>query len=1075
MKFTPSVNIEQNTFDENQYIVTPNAKCVVGNIIDSYNSGIHSFNVIGSYGTGKSSFILALENNLLGKSSKLIQNHGQFGDLKRFHFLNVVGDYASLPKVIMNKLNPHNDSNQHANFFEELTKYYSEIEKKKGFLFIVIDEFGKVLEYAAKNNPERELYFFQKFAEFVNSPKHKIILLTTLHQNFNSYAKALTQEQRNEWIKVKGRFKEIVFNEPVEQLLYLASERLEKAVKPSKNTHFEELYELAIRSKFASSSIKYETASKLYPLDLFAAHALTLSIQRYGQNERSLFSFLEAKGENSVLKFQDSEYRTFSLSDVYDYAIYNFFTYLTEANADSMSWTAIRVALEKVEGFLDSEIVQSASRLVKTIGMLNLFGKAGISFDKEALINYAKYALAIANPVPVLEKLVQYKIVRFAVYKSQYILFEGTDINIEDEILKAAGIVPKTIDFVEKLKSNFNFRIESATAEYYKKGTPRYFEYQISDVPISLIPKDEVDGVINLIFNISSNTLSKVIEASKQCKEAILYVYFKNSDKIVDHLWQLDKLDFVLNSIIDDKDYVANREIKKLIDYEKEQLNNTVINSLYTYNENVAWVYKGEKEKINSQSSFKKVLSAICEDVYSSTPIFINELANKHKPSGAISTARVNYLKNLLENSAKELIGFEENKFPPEKTIYLSLLNKTGIHRQRGKSWILGQPQDESFQDLWEECERFLNSTKDKARKIGELIKVLKSRPFKLKQGFLNFWLPTYLIVKKNDYSLFDSEKRYLPVLNKEVLDLLQKSPAEFSIKAFNVEGVKLDLFQKYREAVNLNQDEDFSTRSLIETIRPFLIFYKRLNVYAKHTKKFNHSKTLKFRDILSKAVDPEKTFFEDLPRAMGFKETVLTDNAEVLKRYVEIIQTAIRDLRNCYSELIDRIENALIEALNLKSTEFKEYKLEIENRYKGIKNHLLTSQQRTFLNRILSPFEDRTLWLQSLAYVVLDKQLESILDEEEEYLIDNLVYLFNELFKYVELSEQNISKEDHFYRFEMISNAGKINPQVLRLNSKNEEKSKMIEQKINDLLSGDTEVDVYALLTVIKSKLNDE
>ena len=64
MKYTPSVNIAQTQFNEDSYIITQNARCVLGNIINSFNSGIHSFNIIGSYGTGKSSFILALEHSL---------------------------------------------------------------------------------------------------------------------------------------------------------------------------------------------------------------------------------------------------------------------------------------------------------------------------------------------------------------------------------------------------------------------------------------------------------------------------------------------------------------------------------------------------------------------------------------------------------------------------------------------------------------------------------------------------------------------------------------------------------------------------------------------------------------------------------------------------------------------------------------------------------------------------------------------------------------------------------------------------------------------------------------------------
>lgn len=52
MKYTPSINIAQTTFNPAGYIVTQNALGVIGNIVDSFNAGVHSFNIIGSYGTG---------------------------------------------------------------------------------------------------------------------------------------------------------------------------------------------------------------------------------------------------------------------------------------------------------------------------------------------------------------------------------------------------------------------------------------------------------------------------------------------------------------------------------------------------------------------------------------------------------------------------------------------------------------------------------------------------------------------------------------------------------------------------------------------------------------------------------------------------------------------------------------------------------------------------------------------------------------------------------------------------------------------------------------------------------------
>ena len=1060
MKYNLSINIEQSIFKPESYIVTPNALGVVGHIVDSFNTGIHSFNIIGSYGTGKSSFLLALEDSLVNNSHILLSNKGQFNGYSRFRFHKIVGDYAPLHRLLTEHLFPNATSE---NLFENLTKFFAKAEKRDEFVFIVIDEFGKLLEYAAKNNPEKELYVFQKFTEFMNSEKRNAILLTTLHQNFNSYAHTLSDSQRHEWNKVKGRFQEIVFNEPVEQLLYLAAKRIERVPRLILNKGFRAIYDLAQSTKFSSSSIGYDdTAVCLYPLDLFAAQALTLSIQRYGQNERTLFSFLEATGEGSLQSFKDGKHTTYSLADVYDYDIYNFYSFLSEINPDTAAWTGIRVALERVESLFDADIADNAIKLVKTIGMMNLFGNAGIRCSKKDLSLYAKNALGIEEPEVVIDLLTQYKIIRYAEYKSQYILFEGTDVNIEGELLKASGIVPRSKDIVDKLLENFDLPIEFANATYFRKGTPRYFEYIISDYPINRQPQNEIDGYINLVFN-ESLTLDKLKQETSKNEEAILYVYFKQTDEIIDHIWMLDKLAYVQN-IVDSTDKVAHRELNALINHERNLLNASVLDALFGYSQDIVWIYRGNEFSIDSKTSFNKFLSQICDEVYYSTPTYINEMVNKHKPSGAMSLARVNYLSHL----------FEDDMFKPEKTIYLTLLKNTGIHRKFLGEYELNAPQEESFNDLWNVSEAFLESSKEKPRKLAELISILKTRPFKLKQGVIDLWIPTYLIIRKNDYSLYNENGVFIPTLNREVLDIMQKSPAGFQVKAFNVEGVKLDLFNKYREALSLSQDDEFTTTSLIETIKPFLVFYKKLNKYAKQTKRLKKT-TLQFRNVLSTAKDPEKTFFEDLPRALGFKDSVIANNDEVLRSYVDLLQNAIRELRSCYVNLIGRVENALIEALNLKSTDFHQYKKELECRYSCVKTYLLTDRQKTILNRILSQSTDKVTWYQSLAYVILDKQLENLLDEDEAYLIDNLVHLFKELDKFIDISNSNLDQKDNFIRVEMISNNGAISPQIVRLNNNKLNAAQKIEKQIDKLLSGDNEVDAYALLTILKKKLSDE
>ena len=100
---------------------------------------------------------------------------------------------------------------------------------------------------------------------------------------------------------------------------------------------------------------------------------------------------MEATGQGSLLTFKESIDTTYSLADVYDYDIYNFYSYLSEVNSDSAAWTSIRVGLERVESLFEGRIAVEAIKLIKTIGMLNLFGKAGVQLNKEDLCTLQIY------------------------------------------------------------------------------------------------------------------------------------------------------------------------------------------------------------------------------------------------------------------------------------------------------------------------------------------------------------------------------------------------------------------------------------------------------------------------------------------------------------------------------------------------------------------------------------------------------------------------------------------------------------------------------------------------------------
>lgn len=360
--YSPSVNIIRDADRDLIYYPTPNAQKVVHQLANDYKKGIRAFNVVGAYGTGKSSLLWAVEQSLYARTKpgrkrffdvNLIQNPA-------VEVVNFVGEYASIINTFAERFGVDGrKARQSPYILSEIFNRYHDLGKTgagQPLLVLVIDEFGKFLEYAAQHEPEKEFYFIQQLAEFANNTDHNICLITTVHQNIDAYSFSLNTTQRTEWTKVKGRFREITFNEPVEQLLLLAGEHLSDGATPpdaSKRTGIETALTLAQNSKSTKlgPALAPGLVAKLFPLDLLSATALTLSLQRYGQNERSLFSFLESTDHTGMSRVRLSATNPFyNVANVFDYLTLNYYSYLNSRdNRDYAAWMGMRATLEKVE------------------------------------------------------------------------------------------------------------------------------------------------------------------------------------------------------------------------------------------------------------------------------------------------------------------------------------------------------------------------------------------------------------------------------------------------------------------------------------------------------------------------------------------------------------------------------------------------------------------------------------------------------------------------------------------------------------------------------------------------------
>ena len=135
-KFTTSTNIIRDSSRELNYIPTPNSIKVINQIGNDFHKGIRSFNIIGSYGTGKSSFLWALQQSLIGKKRFFNINLLQS---PKVEIINFIGEYKSITNTLADYFDLNLTKNITEKILSEFFNRYHDLGRKIPLLIIVID------------------------------------------------------------------------------------------------------------------------------------------------------------------------------------------------------------------------------------------------------------------------------------------------------------------------------------------------------------------------------------------------------------------------------------------------------------------------------------------------------------------------------------------------------------------------------------------------------------------------------------------------------------------------------------------------------------------------------------------------------------------------------------------------------------------------------------------------------------------------------------------------------------------------------------------------------------------------
>ena len=481
--YNKSINI---LFDKKvEYIETTSSKKALKAL--KYHNSIA---LIGPFGSGKSAFMLYLDN--LIKEKKF---------LKDYKSIKIVADNRTFLDNLKEVLGIRGN----------LKEILDSIKNKK--IIFLIDEFGKFLE----NDLD-----IQNFVEFINKDKN-LKIVVSLHKSFSEYKK--------DFSKIAGRFENIIFRDDINESIKILKKALVHKGEISSKKYIKEI----------TSNSDYLDLAPLHP---FSVKAIIEIFNKFFQNQRSIFSFLFSNEKGGFSEFLNNEsQKLYSLSELYDYLDYLLEVY-DIALIDKEAYYLSKDRIKSLEGIYKD--------LLKAISVVDIF-KINLNLDEKNLYKtfIDRYSKDEINEA--LKYLKSKNFITFLVNKNSFSIVEDLNIDLNKELEDKKSLLKiedKDInEFIFKTYEAKEFFIEYGNRVEFERVYNLNSDYKI--ILSNEAIKNEKSVTLKVDFDDYFYESLKELKALKEIKEENLYSISNKSKEILEEMIE-DKKEF-LDRLIEEK------------------------------------------------------------------------------------------------------------------------------------------------------------------------------------------------------------------------------------------------------------------------------------------------------------------------------------------------------------------------------------------------------------------------------------------------------------------------------------------------------------------------------------------
>ena len=787
-----------------------------------------------------------------------------------------------------------------------------------GGLLVFIDEMGKFLEAAAYDGTD--IYFFQQLAELASRSNKRLTVVGILHQAFEEYAHRLAREMRDEWAKIQGRFVDLAVNIGGDEQIDLLGRAIESDRGPEKPSALAEGVAALRRRTSPHLAQMLEDCWPLHPI--VACLLGPLSRRRFGQNQRSIFGFLnstEPQGFQDFLRSADDG-DLYAPDRLWDYLRINLEPSIM-ASPDGHRWALAADVLERCEAMGGEEL---HLRLLKTIGLVDLLkDRSGLvaSFD---LLKHALPDCGSEEITQALGELQDWALIIFRKFSNAYAIFEGSDFDIERAVEQALTTISE-VDFA-RLNALADLQPIVAKRHYHTTGALRWFD-------VALIPLAEVEqatanyaprhGSIGAFFLAipTQGELGKEIEHI--CRRAADRA--KDWDIVIGSpqgAWDITSLaqQLLASEQVSDEtpelqgDQVARREVEARI----ALLQGRLESELGRASNNALWYRKDHDAKPLTRTELNSLASDLADARFKSAPRLHNELLNRIKPSSNAVAAQNALLRRMVLNEGEARLGIDG--FPAEGGLFASLLEATGLYRRTIQGWTFVTPtvNDEDTCNLvpaWRAAIRFLENKADRTVSVDEIYDIWRQAPFGIKDGLLPVLTVAFILSKRHDLAFY-RQGIFQARMSDLDMDYLVKDPTDIQLRWMDLSDVSRRLLSDMAAIVReLDEENTLTDLEPIDVARGLVAIYDRLPPWVARTQRLS-ANAKRVRQLFKQANDPNKLIFDDIPHVLS--NGVELGEEEALRRIEDHMREGLMELRQAYPVMLHRLRETLLAELQV-------------------------------------------------------------------------------------------------------------------------------------------------------------